>query len=714
MCTRKSGFERMRTLIPIALLCLAFPSTPIVAGAEKLQANSDPVLQWEGGWKVGFQTKGNSRMYRAFGLASENGQITGLEDDKAFLRASSDVVSKWRDGARSADVTVIASRRFRLERSSSLEISRTLRGILKTDRPLVSSEKPDASVESNVQILALDGRIIESFESIKARLYDKRGGLLYFLEKLPGAVPAHQGTLKKTDSYGLGIGVYEVRITLKSTARTKEHKGAFDVRAKADFFNKPFPINNLRGQTIGRAGPLGLEVAVSATAADEPNLQGDGGILDALYGLENLEQVQNDVDEQWLNFGGGTATAKATYTWIDHKLQRLGRQFGYFRSDDAFKLIMEIVETEALDGKGLLTTRGRRTTALPPQEQVPALRWGIDGGWGDPLSSAAGENDGVDHMLTWLITGGPSRGNYVVAWEDGEDRDFNDLVVELSRVDPLAHTAVLPTTTPGEIDLLGERGALDDLYGLENLERVRDTDDQYWTTTGVGRAEAKGRFASDPARLEVLDGQNTRSTVLTVEGWGLNVTGDGKLVQSGAMTTLALGANGRYSSVPFQNPDGADHMTTWRVTQGPFAGSYVVAWEDQDRPGFDPDFQDMIIQISDAAPAAQVNVRIASIRTRTKHSPNEDTQRYPKGIFRVTGTFRNTSAEAILDPFFAIVELSGGNELRNSDSGPGGTILSIDANGDGIWSPGEVVDVTFEIGLRSTDRFWFFVDTFQR
>ncbi len=264
MCTLKSGFERMRTLIPIALLCLAFPSTPIVAGAENLQANSDPVLQWEGGWKVGFQTNGNSRMYRAFGLASENGQITGLEDDKAFLRASSDVVSS-RDGARSADVTVTASRRFRLERGSALQISRTLRGILITEKHGVS-EVPTASVEGNAQILASDGRIIESFEAISERLSDATAKR-YYLEKVGGSSPLHLGTLQKSDSFDLGIGVYEVKITLRSRGSTKKQIGLNKVIAKADFFNKTIPIYNLRGQTIGRAGPLGLEVAVSATGA---------------------------------------------------------------------------------------------------------------------------------------------------------------------------------------------------------------------------------------------------------------------------------------------------------------------------------------------------------------------------------------------------------------------------------------------------------------
>jgi hypothetical protein len=42
-------------------------------------------------------------------------------------------------------------------------------------------------------------------------------------------------------------------------------------------------------------------------------------------------------------------------------------------------------------------------------------------------------------MVTWLIMGGSSKGNYVVAWEatDVGDRDYQDLVVEISNASPV-------------------------------------------------------------------------------------------------------------------------------------------------------------------------------------------------------------------------------------------------------------------------------------
>ena len=80
-------------------------------------------------------------------------------------------------------------------------------------------------------------------------------------------------------------------------------------------------------------------------------------------------------------------------------------------------------------------------------------------------SSATGDNaimpvgfyrDGLDHMVTWEITGNAGHagnvvGNYVVAWEEGSDhersggfdRDYNDLVVEVSGVTPIPEPATV-------------------------------------------------------------------------------------------------------------------------------------------------------------------------------------------------------------------------------------------------------------------------------
>ena len=76
----------------------------------------------------------------------------------------------------------------------------------------------------------------------------------------------------------------------------------------------------------------------------------------------------------------------------------------------------------------------------------------------------------------------------------------------------------------------------------------------------------------------------------------------------------------------------------------------------------------------------------------------------------VTATFTNTSDTAIGNPFFEVIELTGGNLLMNADAGPGGTGATLSPDvGDGILSPGEPTTVAFVIGLDTRDAFRFFV-----
>jgi hypothetical protein len=74
----------------------------------------------------------------------------------------------------------------------------------------------------------------------------------------------------------------------------------------------------------------------------------------------------------------------------------------------------------------------------------------------------------------------------------------------------------------------------------------------------------------------------------------------------------------------------------------------------------------------------------------------------------ITLTLTSVSNTAIRHPFIEVVELSGGNLLRNADSGPAGVgaILTPDV-GDDVLSPQEAVTVTFIISLTSRERYRF-------
>jgi hypothetical protein len=76
----------------------------------------------------------------------------------------------------------------------------------------------------------------------------------------------------------------------------------------------------------------------------------------------------------------------------------------------------------------------------------------------------------------------------------------------------------------------------------------------------------------------------------------------------------------------------------------------------------------------------------------------------------IRATFTNSSGSGIINPFFEVTELSGGNRLLNGDAGAGdlGATLSPDV-GDGILSPGESMTVRFVIQLETREPFRFFV-----
>jgi hypothetical protein len=163
----------------------------------------------------------------------------------------------------------------------------------------------------------------------------------------------------------------------------------------------------------------------------ETPLIGGGNILDQLYGLGNLQRVDDGIDQTWWP-ANGRATAQA-------KFANFTQNFGYipqandgtFNNSDFMPLFTVPGGTNGIGLGGPSATLNSGNVnflwALKPS--------------GAPLwTSLPGQNsDSLDHMVTWLITGGEGNtaGNFVIAWEDlpgGGDRDFNDVVVEVSVV----------------------------------------------------------------------------------------------------------------------------------------------------------------------------------------------------------------------------------------------------------------------------------------
>lgn len=203
---------------------------------------------------------------------------------------------------------------------------------------------------------------------------------------------------------------------------------------------------------------LGGGTAAAATTGIEPGpetpLAAPGGVLDQLYGLDNLRRIDDDIDHIW-SPASGSATAVA-------KLADFTQDVGYIPDlngngifDDSFVPLFSV--PGSTEGIGLAGPSGN----LNSGEAV--FVWALNPSGAPQWTSRPSENsDGLDHMVTWEIIGGAENniGNWVIAWEDlagGGDRDFNDIVVEAN---------VAPVPVPAAVWLFGSG-----LLGLIGIAR---------------------------------------------------------------------------------------------------------------------------------------------------------------------------------------------------------------------------------------------------
>jgi hypothetical protein len=169
---------------------------------------------------------------------------------------------------------------------------------------------------------------------------------------------------------------------------------------------------------------------------------GQMSILETLYGADNFVRVDDSLDQIWWEYDG-TADAAAKYAGHKHGI-------GFTQGTSGG-------DTQMFDtsGDGYNVTGGFTFDFNPNDE----LRFNFkDINTGDVWSSLQSENTldpSSDHMVTFAITGGDSKGHFALAWEDlrlgASDRDYNDLVIEVAQVQPASYPRPVELPEPAEV-----------------------------------------------------------------------------------------------------------------------------------------------------------------------------------------------------------------------------------------------------------------------
>lgn len=162
-------------------------------------------------------------------------------------------------------------------------------------------------------------------------------------------------------------------------------------------------------------------------------------------------------------------------------------------------------------------------------------------------------------------------------------------------------------SSPNEPDLIGTGGILDTEFGLGNLQRIDDNLDQYWNVVANDvTVTAVAKYAGYKQDFGFIDSNDNFTSLLYVpymNGQSNSFT----IADSGSPFRFGLDPSGSplFSSDPNDNvfcgwhscTSPKDHMVSWLVTNGQYAGDYVIAWEDLKNLG-DRDYNDLIVRVS--------------------------------------------------------------------------------------------------------------------
>ena len=174
------------------------------------------------------------------------------------------------------------------------------------------------------------------------------------------------------------------------------------------------------------------------------NLMQPGGILDRLYGLSNLQRVDDNLDQIWRQYTSVSLMVQAKYASYSQTL-------GYIADTDQNGVFDESPTWLFSVPAGSVNNFDNSTSATNDAYTAQFLTGGYDFVFvNDPNADAAPTMwsslqslnfNNEDHFVTWKIIGNAGGfdnviGNYVIGLEDkyysASDRDHNDIVAEMN------------------------------------------------------------------------------------------------------------------------------------------------------------------------------------------------------------------------------------------------------------------------------------------
>ncbi len=168
-----------------------------------------------------------------------------------------------------------------------------------------------------------------------------------------------------------------------------------------------------------------------------------------------------------------------------------------------------------------------------------------------------------------------------------------------------ANTLILPSFF--EPSLIGAGGILDSEFGPGNMQRIDDNLDQYWNVAADQvTVTAVAKYAGFSQNFGFIDSSDNFTSLLNVPYMNAQ-TNTYNIADSALPFRFGLDPSGSplFSSDPADNVicgwficlSPKDHMVSWLITDGQYAGDYILAWEDLKFLG-DRDYNDLVVRVS--------------------------------------------------------------------------------------------------------------------